>query len=78
MVAQLEFWLLGCLMQGELGGRVLTLCAGLLIDAGVVVLSSSEVVMVMEVSASLTEHVGPLLDLALVERNHGRSLTKSA
>ena len=59
---------------GETGGRILTLCTGLLIDAGAVVPSSSEVV--MEVSASLTEHVGPALDLAVVERNHGRSLTE--
>ena len=38
--------------------------------------SSSEVV--TEVSALLPEHVGPAPDLAVEERNHGRSLTKSA
>ena len=58
------------------GGRVLTLCAELLVDAGAVVPSSSEVI--MAVSASLTEHVGPALDLAAEERYHGKSLTKSA
>ena len=58
------------------GGGVLTLHAGLLINAGAVVPSSSEVV--MEVSASLTEHVGPAPDLAAAERNHGRSLTELA
>ena len=61
---------------GGTGDRVLILHAGLLIGAGAVVPSSSEVV--MEVSASLTEHVGPALDLAVVERNHGRSPTKFA
>ena len=55
---------------------MLTLCAGLFVDAGAVVPSSSE--MVMEVSASLNEHVGPALDLAVAERNHGRSLNESA
>ena len=55
---------------------MLTLCARLLIHAGTVVPSSSEVV--MEVSASLTEHMEPALDLAAVERNHGRSLTDLA
>ena len=58
------------------GVRVLTLQAGLLVNAGAVVPSSSEVV--TEVCASLTEHVGPALDLAAVERNHGRSIIKSA
>ena len=61
---------------GETGGEVLTLWAGLLINTGAVAPLSSEVV--MEVSASLIEHVGPALDLAVVERNHGRSLTKLA
>ena len=63
-------------MQGGIEGRVLTLHAGLLIDTEAVVPSSSEVV--TEVSASLTEHVGPAPDLAVAKRNHGRTLTKSA
>ena len=58
------------------GGRVLTLCAGLLMDIGAVVPSSSE--LVMEVSTSLTECVGPAPHLAAVERNHERSLTELA
>ena len=58
------------------GGGVLTLCTWLLIDARAVVPSNSEAV--IEVSASLTEHVGPALDLAAVKRNHGRSLTELA
>ena len=58
------------------GGRVLALHAGLLIDAGVVMPSSFEVV--MEVSALLTEHVRPASDLAVVERNHESSLTELA
>ena len=58
------------------GGRVLTLPAGLLIDAGTVVPTSSKVV--TEVSASLIMHVGLAPNLAAVERNHGRSLTKLA
>ena len=58
------------------GGRVLTLCAGLLINAGAVVPSNSEVV--MEVSASLTEDVGPMPDMAAADRNHLRSLNESA
>ena len=58
------------------GGRVLNLHAGLLINTGAVVSSSYEVL--VEVSALLTEHVGPAPDLAAVERNHGRSLTKLA
>ena len=62
--------LLGCLMQGGPQGGVLTLHPGLLIDTRTVVPSSSE--MVMEVSVSLTEHV------AVVEGNHGRSLTELA
>ena len=76
MVAQQVCQLLGCLMQGATGGEMLTLCAGLLIDTGAMVPSSSEVV--MEVSSSLTECVGPGMDLAAVERNHGRSLTELA
>ena len=58
------------------GGRALSLCVGLLINDRAVVPLSSEVV--KEVSASLTEHVGLALDLAGLERNHGRTLTKSA
>ena len=50
------------------GGVVLTLHAGLLVNARIVVASSSEVV--TEVTSSLTEHVGPT-----PERSHGRSLT---
>ena len=61
---------------GGTGGGVLTLCAGLLIDPGAVVPSSSEEV--TEASASLSEHVGPAPDLAVVERYHGRSLTELA
>ena len=30
------------------------------------------------VNASLTEHMGPALEVAMAERNQGRSLTKSA
>ena len=48
---------------------MLTLCAGLLVNAGAVVPSGSEVA--MEVSALLTEHVGPAPDLATAERNPG-------
>ena len=55
-------------------GVVLTLCAGLLIDAGAFVPSSSEVV--TDVSSSLTEHVGPAPVLVVAERNHGRTYTK--
>ena len=47
------------------GGGVLTLPAGLLIDTRAVVPSSPEVE--MEVSTSLTEHVGPAPNLAVVE-----------
>ena len=54
---------------------MMTQHAGLLVDTGVVVPSSPEVV--MELSASLTECAGPAPDLAVVERNHGRSLNKS-
>ena len=48
------------------GGGLLTLHAGLLIDTGAVMPSSSEVV--MEVSASLTEHAGPAVDLVQWQR----------
>ena len=58
------------------GGRVLTLSAGLPVNARAVVPSSYEVV--MEVSALLAEHVAPAPDLASAERNHGRSLTELA
>ena len=61
---------------GGTGGRVLTLCAGLLANARAVVPSSTEVL--TEVSASLTEHVGPAPDLAALERNQGRRLTELA
>ena len=61
---------------GETGGRVMYLYAGLLLNAKSVVPSSYEEV--MEVSASLTEHVGPAPDVAVAESNHGRSLTKLA
>ena len=56
------------------GGGVLIICARLLVIAGAVVPSSSEVV--MEVNASITECVGTTQDLAAAERNHERSLTK--
>ena len=60
--------LLAAGMSDAGGIGLLTLHAGLLVDIGAV----------MEVSASLTEHVGPAPDLAVAERNHGRSLTKLA
>ena len=81
MVSAKNGWPTGVLAAGMSDARgardrVLTLYAGLHIDAGTVVPSSSEVV--TEVSALLTEHVGPAQDLAVVERNHGRNLTKAA
>ena len=55
---------------------MLTQHARLLIDDRAVVTLSSEVA--MAVGASLMEHARPALDVAAVERNHERSLTKSA
>ena len=69
------------------GCGVLTQHAGLLMDTEAVVPSSSAVVLsvgasilgcIMAVSASLAEHVGPAPDLAVAERNHGRSLIELA
>ena len=74
-VAQLECQQPGYPM-GVTGGGVLTLHVGLLIDTRAVMPLGSEVV--KEVSALLTEHVGPASDLAVAERNHGRSLTELA
>ena len=58
------------------GDGVLTLHVGLLIDTKAVVPSISE--LVMKVSDSLTEHVGPAPDSAAAERNHGGSPTQLA
>ena len=55
---------------------MLTQSTGLLMDIGAVMPTSSGVV--TAVSASLIEHAGPALELAVVERNYGRSLSESA
>ena len=69
------------------GGRVLAQCAWLLVHAGprgplnpgVMLSAGASTLGCMTVaSASLTEHMGPMLELAATERNQGRSLTKLA